>query len=215
MYSQFEDAILAALYQEQMHFDQSDFISFKAIVEKYGLEAKSGWLLNAQKSLMDRGLIAGPRNSSNDEMAIGKINGAGLRQIEEEYATHDGVGMIIEPASDIDRVLAKIVPAADRIVTLGHNQVKLSDAIAAISNAEDAITSSNTLTVDEKSDNLLQISLGKQLLAKGKSVAIGAVRYLILDRLKNAFESLIEDAFKTVLVIAFLAVAALLTSLII
>jgi hypothetical protein len=214
IYSHFEDAILAALYQEQVFFDQVDMISFSSLVEKYGLEAKPGWLIDAQKELLSQGLISGPRNGSNDQMALGKIDSAGRRKIEDENMTHDGVGMILEPANDVDRIYAKVIPASDRVVTPNHNQSALTDAVDAISKAEDAVSSSNILSLEDKSDTLLHISLGKQLLTKGKSIAVGAVRYLVLDRLKKAFERLIEDALKLVLIAAFLAVAALILSLI-
>jgi hypothetical protein len=215
IYSHFEDAVLAALYQEQVFFNETDYIPFSKIVEKYGLEARTGWLISAQKSLVDQGLIAGPKSGQNDQMAIGKIIGPGLRTIEDQYLTHDGVGIILEPVHEMDRELSKIIPASDRIVALDHNQSALIDAIGAVSNAEKAIASSNVLAPDEKSDALLNISNGKALLEKSQSVAIGAVRYLLLDRLKSLFESAIEDALKMMLYAAFLAIVGWLVTVII
>ncbi len=96
-FSDLEEKLLMALYQEQADGGQSEVIFFHDLAEKYELERKPGWLLSAQKDLISQGLIVGPGSSQNDEMAGGKITGAGMRKIEEKYGDKDGVGQILAP----------------------------------------------------------------------------------------------------------------------
>ncbi len=209
-FSNFHEKLLIGLYQDDAL--ACDWHNLTSVQAKYGLVGDMKLLSMAAKHLETEGKIE--RRELVGAEIRGRLTGIGITYIDEKYGDKDGVGTILEPASETDSALAKIVPASDRIVTLNHNHPKFSETLEALAEAEQAISSSNMLTVDEKSDTILHISLGKKLLSQGKSFAIGAIRYLLLDRLKKSFESLIEDAFKVVLVAAFLAVAAFLISLI-
>jgi hypothetical protein len=87
--------MLCALYQEQMHEGVDDFLSFRQVADDYDIEWREGWLLDLQKSLISNGFLRGPSNGSNDDMAIGKLIGGGLRYIEDKHGTLDGVPTMI------------------------------------------------------------------------------------------------------------------------
>ena len=135
-YTTFEESILIALYQEHISFGKEDIISFEYVVIKYGLEFKSGWLIEAQQSLLSDGLISGPRNGQNDQMAVGMISGRGMKLIEDKFGSFEGVGIILEPKVEtpshggVAEPPSFDVPAADRIVTMGHNSEKVSEVVS-------------------------------------------------------------------------------------
>ena len=100
-FTNFREEMLRALYQEQVHEGQDDMLSFGKLAEEYGLEWRSGWLDELQSDLRMEGLIRGPSNGVGDDMAMGKLNGAGLRYIEDKYGDLNGVPTLIsKPAYD-------------------------------------------------------------------------------------------------------------------
>jgi hypothetical protein len=100
-YSQFREQMMSALYQEQVHEDIDGDFSFVNLADEYGLDWREGWLEELQKELRDEGLLRGPTNGFGDEMARGKLSGAGLRYIENTYGTLDGVPTLVsKPAYD-------------------------------------------------------------------------------------------------------------------
>lgn len=145
MYSQFEDMMLLALYQEHMSFGENDIVSFAKVVAKYGIEVREGWLIEAQKNLLSRGLISGPRNASNDYMAIGKISARGMREIEDRWGTDDGVGLPLKPLPDEVEAPSNgvEVPAADRIVSITHNSDAALSARSALSDLTSQLATGN------------------------------------------------------------------------
>lgn len=100
-YSQFRETLLSILYQEQVHEGRDDILSFPELVDEYNLDFQPGWLDELQSELREEGLLRGPSNGRGDEMAYGKLSGAGLRYIEDKYGTLKGVPtMVSKPAYD-------------------------------------------------------------------------------------------------------------------
>ncbi|MEG3179925.1 hypothetical protein [Sphingomonas sp. LT1P40] len=189
MYSQFEDMMLLALYQEHMSFGENDVLSFAKVTAKYGIEAREGWLIEAQKNLLRSGMITGPSNASNDYMAIGKISARGMRKVEDRWGTDDGVGTPLAPVSEdaeitIDNIA---VPAADRIVRLDHNQSSVAEA--SVAEIIDALDSDNG-NPDEPG---LRERLSGQIKAARELIRAGEYRaYLMYELLVRALGELIK-----------------------
>lgn len=99
-FKQFREDMVCALYQEQIHKGVDDLISFQQLASEHGIDWRSGWLLDLQKSLIGEGFLRGPQNSQNDEMAIGKLLGYGLEYVEDKYGTLDGVPTMIAKRDD-------------------------------------------------------------------------------------------------------------------
>jgi hypothetical protein len=94
-YSDLVEKLRIALYQESQV--EIELLGFEALVEKYGLTARSGLLAEAQRDLKSSGYIIGPDPVAGDETAFGQITGAGIRYIENKYGSKTGVGQILEP----------------------------------------------------------------------------------------------------------------------
>ena len=100
-FSQFRETMLSVLYQEQVHEGRDDILSFLKLATEYDLNYKPGWLDELQRELREEGLIRGPSNGRGDEMAYGRLSGAGLRYIEDLHGTLKGVPtMVSKPAYD-------------------------------------------------------------------------------------------------------------------
>jgi hypothetical protein len=232
-YTDFTNQILIGLYYWPDNPGQ--MVRLDKIAEKYAIGYKDGWLIDAQTDLEGMGYVVGPSNSRNDEMAAARITGAGRRHVESliednENAQgwalaytmindHDGDQGQTTSAPDIGSVqeIAKVetalAPAAGRLVSFADNQLSAEQAIGEIQKAEEAIRLSNQIDPDEKADALVSLELGKELVRRSKSFLIGALRYLVLERLKKAFEKTIEDVYRLVLIGAFLTIGGLLLSL--
>ena len=120
----------------------------------------------------------------------------------------------LDDLAAVNLLTAKIAPASDREVSFGDNKGARDDLVAEIAKAEEAIRGSNEMRADEKSDSLISLDLGKSLILKSINFSIGAVRYLILDRIKKAFEKVIEDVFRIALILCFIAIATAIVALI-
>ena len=94
-YSQLREDMLLALYESARNDPDSEFWSFKDLAQIYDIEWQPGWLLELQQELRDEGLIRGPSNGQNDDMAMGRLSGAGLRLVEREHGTLDGIPTLI------------------------------------------------------------------------------------------------------------------------
>lgn len=115
--------------------------------------------------------------------------------------------------TDVDSAMSQLVPASDREVRLDHNSSDFTECVNKLEEAQKLIAESNQLTEEEKKDTLVHLDAGLRVLRGSTVFAVGTMRYLVLDRLKAAFEGAIEDAFKAVLVGAFMYLAALLIGL--
>lgn len=203
MYSEFESTILLALYQEHVHFGINDIVSFQSMVDKYGIIPKPGWLLEAQKSLLGSGYINGPRNAGSDHMAVGQISGRGMKKIEDQWGSDEGVGLPLSPlssgpesADNIAELSARLIPASDRFVVLGDNAAMVDEIDKNLDQIEGLVRSSNQLEIGEKNDTSLSLSLARNLINQSSKVLVGAFNYLVVERLRKVFERSIEDALK-------------------
>jgi hypothetical protein len=111
---------------------------------------------------------------------------------------------------DYEQVLEQIIPAADRTVRPDHNLPDYVDALGNVQEARRLIEQSNQLAENERLDTLVHLDAGLSLLTRARNYTVGAIRYLILDRLKKAFEGAIEDAFKAAILLAFMTLATVL-----
>lgn len=97
-----------------------------------------------------------------------------------------------------------IIPASDRIVKIGDNSLK-SEVLEKVAASISVIEGSNSLGPDEKNFINAHLRSGVDLMKSTGTFVIGAIRYLIIDRLKGAFESVLEDSYKEIVKIALLA----------
>ena len=188
-FTQFEEQILIALYQEHVLFDVDEVVLFRKIVEKYGLEAKPGWLFSAFKDLIDRGMATGPKNALNDDMAIAKITGRGMRHIEERYSAKDGIALMLEPVDSSTKAVS--FPASDRRVSISHNEyIKVEPAL---SDLVEHLDRDNGLPDDPtfRQRVIGQIRAGRELLRSGEiklyvlQITLFAALNELIDRYKD------------------------------
>ena len=212
MYMHFAEEMLKALYQESDQQPGKE-IRFSDLATKYGIELKQHWITQIADEWADVGYANVNKHIGNPSGWRVSIAAGGMRYIEEEYAAHDGIGQLIEAVGETEKALSRLIPASDRIVTQTDNQPKRVETLAAVAQAITSIESSNVMLPNEKAETLTYLNAGQSILEKCNNFAIGAIRYLILDRLKLAFEGAIEDAFKITLVSIFLTIAAYLLTL--
>ena len=218
MYSRFAEDMLIGLYQEDDAGQQTN--TFAAIASKYGIEARQTWVQQLADEWESQGLAVVWKHIGDPLTWRIKIAAAGMRYIEQEYASLDGVGEILSPVnqsstaengtSGVGELMKQIIPAADRVVTVQHNQPDFVSAIEGIEEARNLISQSNSLEEAEKADTLISLDAGLLVLKNAARFAVGAMKYLVLDRLKAAFEGAIEDSFKLALTTAFTLLATFL-----
>lgn len=163
----------------------------------------------ALRSLSGRKLAQGTHNYVSGSSY--QISEDGYRKVEASAIAPSQESSIA--AEEHERVLHQLIPASDRIVSPSHNSPDFSRAIEEVEEAQRLIASSNQLPEEDKKTTLVHLDAGLLLLRKSKEFAVGAVRYLILDRLKAAFEGAVEDAFKVVITGAFMALTAVLVAM--
>jgi hypothetical protein len=137
-----------------------------------------------------------------------------LENVWNEYFPAESPAIRADTKDDgVVVALSRLIPASDRKVRPDHNSAGLAEALERVEEAQQLISQSNQLSEDEKQDSIVHLQAGISVLKGSTQIAIGTVRYLILDRLKAAFEGAIEDAFKLVIIGAFMTLAAFLISL--
>ena len=77
---------------------------------------------------------------------------------------------------------------------------------ADIDRALEAIRSSNTMGEEARTGYLRHISQGRGLIAKAGNISVGAIKFLLIDRLKAAYEEAAEDSLKLIIQAAFMAI---------
>ena len=218
-YTEFETKLLVASYLLSEELGQEK-VSVRDVLEKYRIDPKPNWIRRAITSFTDSGLAKGRMHMGAERDQRIWLTAYGVK--EAERLLDEEVVSIRVPedakddaaAEDPDDLLRQIIPASDRVVSPSHNAVPYVDAVRQIEESRRAISDSNQLSEDEKWDALVHLDAGISILKKAKQFAIGTMRYLVLDRLKTAFEGAIEDAFKVVIIGAFMALAAFLISMI-
>lgn len=216
-FSRFQDEFLVAAYDLSERTGE-EMVETGEIIAKYPLTHRSNWIMRSLFDLKDRGLVNDMFTHDDELKQSVWLTAAGMREAEQLIEN----GVVIMNAEDFaepelvaavsEQVIleAKIIPASDRHVILGDNLPRRTEIVSQIVIAEDAIRSSNKLEAGEKADAILSLSLGRNLIEGSKRLTIGAIRYLILERIKKAFESIIEDVIKVALVAAFVAIATVL-----
>jgi hypothetical protein len=198
---QLEQAVLVHLFERANEgLDRAKSAEVAA-----GVGAPEPRVAMALRTLDDRNLVRAAHNYMYGSSY--EISEAGYRRVEASHGPSDKV------SEEYERLFQQLVPASDRTVAPSHNSPDYVHAIEKVEEAQKLIASSNQLPEDEKEDALLHIEAGLSIVKRARQFAIGAVRYLILDRLKAAFEGAIEDAFKVVIIGAFLAFAAVLVAM--
>jgi hypothetical protein len=99
-YSELVQRLKIAIYQEAQ--SNSDFVHLDEAAKKYGFEYQEGLIAEAQQDLVATGFISGPKPIGGDTTALGKITGAGRREIEGKFGSKDGVGQILQPVEESD-----------------------------------------------------------------------------------------------------------------
>jgi len=227
-YSEFTDQIMISLYR---HDEQGggDIVQFRKLAERYGLQFRPGWLLNAQKDLQDQGLVRGPNNSNSDDNAAGRLTGPGLRFVEELIDTPKGeeTYLAYQHMDDLDRepsgsdsqnivaveaqetvsasdyLEASIIPAADRLVRLDHNQPQYAEISKSIIEVIEAVRTTNDLGIepDERDRVLRSLEAASSLW---EAVQLKAIQF------KVGILMAVEDAAKALKATAKATAAALL-----
>jgi len=112
--------------------------------------------------------------------------------------------------SDLEKLGNQIAPASDRLILFSDNQDLSTSLITGTDEIRQIIESSNELDPIERSDVSVSLNAFRTLVEKSKSFVVGAFRYLVIERLKKAFEKTIEDALR----LAIMGVLAMLTAII-
>ncbi len=94
-FSELSDLLLVVMYQEPRTL--RSLTDLKPLLRKYRLNAPEGLLSLVHQDLKRLGYISGPDAVGGDENAIAQLTPAGLRWVERQYGTKDGVGTILEP----------------------------------------------------------------------------------------------------------------------
>ncbi|MBV8972172.1 MAG: hypothetical protein JO290_07760 [Sphingomonadaceae bacterium] len=110
-YRDFENQLLVGLYRAWQ--DGRDLVPFGRVVADQGLEFERGWLVRAHDSLTSKGYVQGPANRRNEEMTIGRLTADGMLFVEDN---------LLDESVVVEDDQSNLVPAADRVVSLSHNQ---------------------------------------------------------------------------------------------
>ena len=97
-YADFASKMLIALYQDTEVGD-NDVFTFGNLIEHYGLDSRPRWITQLA-SEWDRFGYATVRKHIGDPLTWrGDIAAEGLRLVESQFGSKDGVGSVLEPAS--------------------------------------------------------------------------------------------------------------------
>jgi hypothetical protein len=217
-YTRFEKELLVAAYIYGEEHGE-DYIGIRELIDNFQLEPRPNWIQRALQSYVDYGYSVDVRHIGQEMDQSVSLTGPGVREAEQlidegivpqrREKERSGGG----PTSEMDRLAHALLPASDRYVTPQHNSEPFASAVAKVEGARECIVRSNAIGPEDRSDAIVHLDAGLSLLRRTRSFAVGAIRYLVLDRLKKAFEGVIEDAFKAVLLTAFVALAGYLLTL--
>ena len=96
----------------------------------------------------------------------------------------------------IDGLISKLAPASNRTISFTDNQDLCAKLVDGVKSIEEKLNSSNELDPEEKSDVAVSLEASVSLFQKSKTFLVGAFQYLVLERIKKAFEKTIEDAIR-------------------
>lgn len=206
-------------YSEDEALEALEFLRKMGVIDKSSVPSTSAFIridtgAAIVKLQRGSGLNFDPRRVAPLLHEYAKFGRAWLEAMWSQSMVHppsDDSGEAGEPGvGKFERILNQIIPAADRTVHPDHNSSDYSDAINKIEEARRLIEKSNQLPQVEKADSLVHLDAGLSILTRARQFTVGAIRYLVLDRLQKAFEGAIEDAFKVVIWGAFLTLATIL-----
>lgn len=198
--SRFDDyaqRFLAALYLETEESGR-DYHTASKIHQKYALTPEKLWVGRMADEWEFRYFKDVSKVLGGYDAWSFRLSAEGYRKVEQDFRDHDDVRRflgIVEEDS-FETISRKLLPASDRLVTLGDNSDLSRTLLHGVEEIEQKIVSSNLLPTDEKSDVIESLSAFKNLVDRSKTLIVGAFRYLVLERLKKAFEKIIEDAFR-------------------
>lgn len=218
-YTRFENDLLVAAYFLGEETGQ-DSVSVKEVLHNFSLSPRANWIMRALEAFVSYGYSMDVRHIGEEIEQDISLTSRGLREAERLIDEGVGPARILRTseapsrgqpeAPEYERLLQQIIPASDRIVTPSHNAPDYVLALEKVQEARRLIEQSNQLSEDEKADTLVHLDAGLSILTRARNFTVGAIRYLILDRLKKAFEGAIEDAFKAAIVGTFMTLATIL-----
>lgn len=165
----------------------------------------------ALEALANKSMLAG--HYSMYSPSTYEITEAGYKQVEQWRFESIEKSKALVSTDPIEELESKLVPAAGRMVSFGHNEEAQKDFDASIEQAQEIIRSSNTLETEIQEETLNSLT-SWQVLVKGvRNFAVGAFNYLVWERLKAALRGSIEDAYKAVIVGIMIALGTLVLGL--
>jgi hypothetical protein len=108
--------------------------------------------------------------------------------------------------SEIDEHLAMIDQSISQSVDLNLDQSETYGALESIQNAAFAVGQSNSFSLDFKREMSAHLNAGIQIMTNSRKVAVGALKFLLIDRLAEAYKEATEDVLKNIIKVALYAV---------
>jgi hypothetical protein len=205
-------------------------VSARDVFNRFDIPRKPNWIRRAVEGFVSRGWAVDTRTFGSDEdwdiylKAAGFVAAenlsAGLRLPEKLIAQspgpqpdtgHDGAEQVHdEPLAEISE---KFAPAANRLVSLKDNQPDRDKIVEELTTLRSAFASSNAIDPSEKSDVIVSLDAAKNVVEKSDTWFAGAMKYLVFDRVKAAFEGVIEDAIKLIIIGSLAVLATIILAL--
>lgn len=113
----------------------------------------------------------------------------------DEMAARADVKSVID-SSDLSDLLDRLDNAAvlKKVVVFRSNDIQLVREF--VEKSQDIIRSSNIITERQKIEHLAHFRALIEICEQVKSVSVGVLKYLFVDRLKSASEGMVEDFYK-------------------
>ena len=211
-YQEFAQKFLVAVYWETQTTGK-EYHRAESLFSKYSFDVPLRWIsrvADAWEHVYFRDVtqvLAGYEGWSF------RISAQGEEKVEDEFESEEAIKSLlgISEIIDLQSLSTKLAPAAGRFVELSHNQATAQIVIDGIADIAGKIEASNELNPSEKADVLISLGAARQIFERSKTALIGAFQYLVLERLKKAFEKTIEDVFRLAIIATLgIIVAALL-----
>jgi hypothetical protein len=219
--SEFIDIFTVVLY----HYSELNGVEYYRagqIIEAYQLPFKQAWgqIIFDDYDFSSR--VKSARSFGGFGQQAVMLTADGIRWVEEEigedaivaYLEQHGIANPFASIDELAEASKKLAPAAGRLVKLSHNQPERSAILTEIKAVSSAIAASNTLEPEEKSDVLANLSAAETLVEKSDTWFAGAMKYLVFDRVQKAFEKLIEDSIRYVIIGSLITLATIIMALI-
>ena len=227
-YSNFEEALLVGAFVIAEQTGE-DFVPVRTILSTFKIDGQLHWLSRAISGLVSRGELKDTRTLGGGIDQDVWLTAAGARRAESWMWNHGepvrGHSNLLEATelqsemiagqkrddnSELDRISDQLAPASDRVVLISDNAHVRNQIAESLNDISSTISQSNLLDPDEKSDVLESLGLAQRLLQNSRRVLVGALRYLVFERLKKAFERSIEDVYRAMIIGALGALALII-----